>query len=84
MSYDLGDSNKLNEEAKNLDRARQSLIEELQAVDWYEERIQASSNETLKKILIHNRNEEKEHAAMLTEWIKKNDSGFNEAFAKHD
>ena len=59
----------LTEESKNLERARQSLIEELEAVNWYQERIDASKDESLKKILEHNRDEEKEHAAMLIEWI---------------
>lgn len=84
MSYNLGDSTSLDAKAKDLDRARQSLIEELQAIDWYEERIQASSDSDLKKILIHNRDEEKEHAAMITQWVKKNDPVFDDAFNQHD
>jgi hypothetical protein len=68
----------------NLERARKSLREELEAIDFYQERIDASKDETLKKILAHNMNEEKEHAAMLIEWIRKNDSVQDKVFDEHD
>jgi len=85
MTYNLGsDAEKQDEKAKNLARARQSLIEELDAINVYEERIQASSDETLKKVLAHNRDEEKEHAAMLTDWLRKNDPTFDKMFTEHD
>jgi len=85
MTYNLGsDAEKQDEKAKNLARARQSLIEELDAINIYEERIQASSDETLKKVLAHNRDEEKEHAAMLTDWLRKNDPTFDKMFTEHD
>jgi len=85
MTYNLGsDAEKQDEKAKNLVRARQSLIEELDAINVYEERIQASSDETLKKVLAHNRDEEKEHAAMLTDWLRKNDPTFDKMFTEHD
>lgn len=86
MTYNLGssDTEKQDEKAKNLARARQSLIEELDAITVYEERIQASGDESLKKLLAHNRDEEKEHAAMLTDWLRKNDSTFNKMFSEHD
>jgi hypothetical protein len=74
----------LTEESMNLERARQSLIEELEAVNWYQERIDASKNESLRRILEHNRDEEKEHAAMLIEWIRKNDSTQYRMFKEHD
>ena len=74
----------LSEESKNLERARQSLIEELEAINWYQERIEASKDESLKKILEHNRDEEKEHAAMLMEWIRNNDSTQDRKFKEHD
>ena len=61
-----------------LHRAIQSLVEELQAVDWYQQRVDAAQDESLKKILAHNRDEEKEHAAMLIEWIRRNDEKFAE------
>ena len=60
-------------ENTDLKKARQSLIEELEAVNWYETRIEDAENEELKKILEHNRDEEKEHVAMLLEWIREND-----------
>jgi uncharacterized protein len=68
--------NNLTEKTLNLKRAIDSLKEELEAVDWYNQRADACTDENLKKILIHNANEEKEHAAMLIEWIRQNDSGF--------
>ena len=74
----------LTEESKNLERARQSLIEELEAVNWYQERLDASKDESLRKILEHNRDEEKEHVAMLMEWIRTNDSTQDKKFTEHD
>lgn len=50
-----------------------SLMEELEAVDWYQQRIDATSDAELKMILAHNRDEEKEHAAMLLEWLRRRD-----------
>lgn len=57
-------------------RAIDSLREELEAVDWYNQRADATDDEELKKILQHNAKEEKEHAAMLIEWLRKNDQEF--------
>jgi len=74
----------MSEETKDLERARQSLIEELQAINWYQERIEATRNEDLKKILEHNRDEEKEHVAMLMEWIRKYDKTQDRMFEEHD
>lgn len=74
----------LTEETKDLERARQSLIEELEATNWYQERIEATKNEDLKKILEHNRDEEKEHIAMLVEWLRENDDVQDEVFEEHD
>jgi len=68
----------------NLEKARQSLIEELEAINWYQERIDASQDESLRKILEHNRDEEKEHAAMLIEWIRGNDPMQDRSFTEHD
>ena len=85
MTYNLGsDAQKQNEKAKNLARARQSLIEELDAINVYEERIAASDDTELKRVLAHNRDEEKEHAAMLTDWLRKNDPTFDTMFTEHD
>ena len=74
----------LSEETKDLERARQSLIEELEAINWYQERIDVTKNEELKKILAHNRDEEKEHAAMLIELIRKLDKTQDKMFEEHD
>jgi hypothetical protein len=74
----------LTEETKDLERARQSLIEEFEAVNWYQKRVENTKNAELKKILEHNRDEEKEHAAMLMEWIRKNDPVQDKMFEEHD
>lgn len=67
---------KLSEKTLDLKRAIDSLKEELEAIDFYNQRADACTSENLKKILIHNANEEKEHAAMLMEWIRQNDENF--------
>ena len=68
--------NQLSRETREMHRAISSLMEELEAVDWYNQRVDCCEDEELKKILIHNRDEEKEHAAMVLEWIRKKDSFF--------
>ncbi len=75
---------KLSEKTLDLERARQSLVEELEAINWYQERIECSKDSSLKKILEHNRDEEKEHAAMLIKWIRKNDKTQDRMFEEHD
>lgn len=72
------DKEKLSDFTLNLKRAIDSLTEELEAVDSYQQRMDATTNEELKAILKHNRDEEKEHAAMLLEWIRQNDEKFDE------
>ncbi|HOP06657.1 MAG TPA: ferritin [candidate division Zixibacteria bacterium] len=67
---------KLSPETINKHRALASLIEELEAVDWYMQRADACDNPTLKEIMAHNRDEELEHAAMLIEWLRRNDKAF--------
>jgi hypothetical protein len=59
--------------AETIDRHRAtvSLLEELEAVDWYDQRAEAASDDELRKILIHNRDEEMEHAAMVLEWLRR-------------
>jgi hypothetical protein len=74
----------LSNETKDLERARQSLIEELEAINWYQERVENVKNAELKKVLEHNRDEEKEHAAMLIDWIRKNDPEQDRVFEEHD
>ena len=78
------ESSYLSEESRNLEMARQSLIEEFQAINWYQERIELTGDEELKKILSHNRDEEKEHASMLMEYIMKKDAVQDEKFKHHD
>lgn len=59
-------------------RAIVSIMEELEAVDWYDQRAKATKNAELRAILEHNRDEEKEHAAMGIEWLRRNDARFDE------
>lgn len=66
----------LTQETHDMHRALVSLQEELEAVDWYNQRADACTDLELKAILEHNRDEEKEHAAMLMEWIQRNDTRF--------
>jgi hypothetical protein len=54
-------------------RAIVSLTEELEAIDWYDQRVDATSDESLRVVLAHNRDEEREHAAMTLEWLRRND-----------
>jgi len=75
---------KLSQETLEWERTSQSLREELEAVDWYQERIDLTKDTELKHILEHNRDEEKEHAAMLIGWLRKNDSIFDKKFEEHD
>ncbi len=55
-------------------RALTSLQEELEAVDWYDQRVDATQDAELGAILAHNRDEEKEHAMMLLEWLRRHDA----------
>ncbi|GAB4507257.1 MAG: ferritin-like domain-containing protein [Sulfuricaulis sp.] len=67
----------LSEETRDMHRAIVSLMEELEAVDWYNQRVDVCKNDELRAILAHNRDEEKEHAAMVLEWIRRNDKRFS-------
>lgn len=66
----------LSQKTKDYIRASQSLREELEAIEWYQERIDATEDQELKQILEHNRDEEKEHAAMLIEYLRRSDKPF--------
>jgi len=66
----------LSEETKNLHRAIVSLKEELEAIDWYQQRAEACSNDELRTVLVHNKNEEVEHAMMILEWLRRHSSVF--------
>lgn len=67
----------LSDETRDMHRAITSLMEELEAIDWYNQRVDACTDKALKAILAHNRDEEKEHAAMVLEWIRRKDSTFS-------
>lgn len=62
---------------RDMHRAIISLMEELEAVDSYNQRVDACKNDELRAILAHNRDEEKEHAAMILEWIRRQDPSFD-------
>ncbi|HTN79745.1 MAG TPA: encapsulin-associated ferritin-like protein [Acidimicrobiales bacterium] len=64
---------RLSTEAIDEHRALVSLMEELEAVDWYRQRAEATEDTELAGILVHNRDEEKEHAAMVLEWLRRRD-----------
>jgi ferritin-like protein len=68
----------LPEETKDFHRAIESLIEELEAVDWYQQRADATKDESLRAVLLHNRNEEVEHAMMTLEWLRRRDAKIDE------
>lgn len=72
----------LSEETKDRHRAVVSLMEELEAVDWYQQRVDATQDEELKAILAHNRDEEKEHAVMVLEWLRRRDPKFHEELSQ--
>ena len=67
----------LSEQTRDMHRAITSLMEELEAIDWYNQRVDACKDDELRAILAHNRDEEKEHAAMVLEWIRRKDPAFD-------
>jgi ferritin-like protein len=68
---------RLRPETRDMHRAIVSLMEELEAVDWYQQRMDATEDDELRAILRHNRDEEQEHAAMVLEWIRRRSPGFS-------
>jgi len=64
----------LSDATRDMHRAIASLMEELEAIDWYNQRADACKDPELRAILAHNRDEEKEHAAMVLEWIRRRDA----------
>jgi|SRR3954452_24647416 ferritin-like protein len=68
----------LSESTKDLHRAITSLIEELEAVDWYTQRAEACTDPALRDVITHHRNEEVEHAMMNLEWIRRHDAFFED------
>ena len=67
----------LTNKTRDMHRAIVSLMEELEAIDWYNQRVEAAKDPELKAILAHNRDEEKEHASMVLEWIRRRDPTFD-------
>jgi hypothetical protein len=68
----------LSDATRDMHRAIVSLMEELEAVDWYNQRADACKDAELRAILEHNRDEEKEHASMVLEWVRRKDPRFSE------
>jgi ferritin-like protein len=63
----------LKPETRDMTRALNSLQEEIEAIDWYNQRVDVTADADLRRTIEHNRDEEKEHAAMVLEWIRRHD-----------
>lgn len=74
---------KLSRKTLDMHYAITSLMEEFEAVDWYRQRADDTSDPELKKILLHNAREELEHAAMVLEWMRRNDDEVNEQLTEY-
>lgn len=77
------DESVLSDEVKDRHRAIVSLMEELEAVDWYDQRVAATTDPELALVLAHNRDEEKEHASMLIEWLRRRDATWEENLRRY-
>ena len=73
----------LSGETRDMHRAIVSLKEELEAIDWYQQRVEACSDPQLKDVLRHNKNEEIEHAAMVMEWIRRHSDQFDQKMRQY-
>ena len=73
----------LSGETRNLHRALTSLIEELEAIDWYQQRADACDDAALKAVILHNRNEEVEHGMMTLEWLRRHDATFDKFMRRY-
>jgi len=73
----------LSEQTRDYIRALVSLKEEIEAIDWYQQRLSVTNDKQLKKILLHNRNEEIEHACMALEWLRRNMDGWDEKLKQY-
>jgi ferritin-like protein len=73
----------LTADTRDMHRAIRSLMEEFEAVDWYQQRVDACHDDELRAILAHNRDEEKEHASMILEWIRRRDSVLDTQLKKY-
>jgi hypothetical protein len=74
---------RLSPETLGFHQAVASLIEELDAIDWYRQRAEDTEDETLRDLLLHNMREEMEHAAMLLEWLRRADREFAGFLRRH-
>ena len=73
----------LTPKTRDMHRALRSLMEELEAVDWYQQRVDVCDDDELRAVLAHNRDEEKEHASMVLEWIRRHDNVFDTQLRKY-
>ncbi|MEO6599558.1 MAG: ferritin-like domain-containing protein [Polyangiaceae bacterium] len=73
----------LSEDTKNTHRAIVSLMEELEAIDWYQQRAEACTDPELAGVLTHNKNEEVEHAMMTLEWLRRKQPVFADNIATY-
>lgn len=71
-------ASELSQKTREYTRALKTLIEEVEAVDWYQQRVDLSKDPALKEIMAHNRDEEIEHACMALEWLRRNMPGWDE------
>ena len=70
-------ADQLSDATKDMHRAIVSLMEELEAIDWYQQRADVCTDPELKAVLVHNKNEEIEHAMMGLEWIRRHSPEFD-------
>jgi ferritin-like protein len=73
----------LSARTRDMHRAIVSLVEELEAIDWYQQRAEACTDQALRDVLLHNKNEEIEHAMMNLEWLRRNDPDFQRHIATY-
>ena len=73
----------LSGETRDMHRAIVSLMEELEAIDWYQQRADACADPQLKDVLLHNKNEEIEHAMMVMEWIRRHSDHFDQMLRRY-
>jgi uncharacterized protein len=78
MSDYIEPAEAITEKDKNITRALNSIKEEIEAINWYNQRVSASKDADLSKVMAHNRDEEIEHACMAIEWLRRNMDGWDE------
>lgn len=74
---------RLSKKTLSMHHAIVSLMEELEAADWYQQRADDCEDATLKAILLHNMREEIEHAAMVLEWLRRNSDDFDKELKEY-